>query len=186
MIKDNINNEKSNFLKIPIDLFIDNNNQVVNDMKCCLCLFVPLEPIVIKTGKEKQNHIIICKDCFTNFNYNENSLNIIGIDKKSSLSLKTLVEHRNIKCINNHLGCNWIGEYRYLETHLINECPFQEVKCIHEECDKIILRKDLIYHLTLCDFTRKRIRAKCNDCMEEFDIYIGYSSTFARVFRKIY
>ena len=66
------------------------------------------------------------------------------------------------------MGCNWIGYLSYLVSHLSNKCPFSAIKCPHNECNKIVFKKDFDSHLSQCMFPEITIKAKCKYFNKEF------------------
>ena len=168
-----IKNNKFKDLKISKDLFINISNEIFNFVKCKKCDFVPLFPIVLKRSDLEKNNDneILCRDCFIKLNSDKNfSIKINNIDKQYSSHLKSKIEKKEIKCINKNLGCKWQGEICHLESHLNNDCLFIEIKCPNNDCDKIILKKDLNEHLAQCDYIEKIIQLKCKFCNKIFDI----------------
>ena len=169
----NINSKNSELLKIPKDLFFDLTNELYNNIKCTKCNFIPLIPIVLKINSLEQNSDnfkVFCKECFTKLSLNKNNLNINNIDKQYSLYIKLLNGNCKVKCIKNKLGCKWESTLSNLESHLKDECLYSEIKCPNNDCDKILLKKDLEFHLSQCDFTEKIMKAKCKFCKNEFDM----------------
>ena len=165
-----IRNSLNNNLKIPKDLFIDISDSLYNSLKCIKCKYVPFIPIVLKNDQKSDNYNILCKDCFTKLCSEQKNTNINNIDKQYCSQVKLYIENNRVKCININKGCNWQGQPSKLELHLNNDCLYQEVKCPNNECNKIILKKDLDSHLAQCDFTEKIIKAKCNFCNELLDM----------------
>ena len=167
----NINKKNSNIQKISKDLFFDLSNELYNNIKCTKCYFIPLIPIVLKLNSLEQNsdnYEVFCKDCFTQLSLSKKNVNINNIDKQYSLNIKLLIDNCKVKCINNKSGCQWENLLSNLVSHLNDECLYSEMKCPNNECDKVILKKDLDYHLSQCDFTEKIMKAKCKFCKKEF------------------
>ena len=172
ILKNGINYINSKCIKLPIDQFISISNDEFNNIKCKSCNFIPLIPIVIKNDNLKQNseYEILCKECYTSLFINNKDISINNIDKQYSSAIKSLIENKQIKCINKNIGCNWIGELSSFESHLNDECLYQKIKCPNNECDKIIFKKDLNSHLIKCDYIKKIMKVKCNYCEGEFDL----------------
>ena len=168
-LKDNINIRRP--IKLERDLFINISNDEYNNIKCKICNFIPLLPIVIKNNniKEDSDYIILCRDCYTKFEINSKNANINNIDKQYSSIIKSFVQNKEIKCIHKNKGCNWQGKLSNLDSHLINECLFQEVNCPNDGCNKLILKKDINLHLIQCEYMKNIIKVKCNYCNEEFN-----------------
>ena len=162
-------------IKISKDLFIQINDEIFNFAKCKYCEYLPIYPIVFKNTNPKKadKNEILCKDCFEKLSKdNKQNININNIDKQYSCFLKSVVEKKEIKCINNKLGCKWKDKISNLEFHLKNECLFEEIKCPNNDCHKKIFRKDLNSHLALCEYIEKVIQLRCQFCKRIFDINV--------------
>ena len=169
-------------IKISKDLFIQINDEIFNSAKCKNCKDFPLYPIVFKNiNPEKiDNNIVLCKNCFEKLNKdNKQYININNIDKQYSYFLKSFIEQKEIKCINNKLGCKWKDKISNLEFHLKNDCLFEEIKCPNSDCNKKIFRKDLNSHLAQCEYIEKVINLRCQFCKRVFDI-----NEFSNHFKK--
>lgn len=169
-LKVNINNRMP--IKLGRDLFINILNDEFNNIKCKVCNFIPLLPFVIKNNNLKgdSDYKILCRDCYTKFEINNKNANINNIDKQYSSIVKSFVQNKELNCINKNKGCIWQGKLSNLYSHLINECLYQKVECPNDGCNKLILKKDINFHLLQCEYNKNIIKVKCNYCSEEFNL----------------
>ena len=172
VLKNGINYINSKYIKLPFGQFINLSYDEYNNIKCKSCNSIPLIPIVIKNDESKINsdYEILCKECYSNLKDNDENISIKNIDKQYSSTIKIIIQNMQIKCINENIGCKWIGELSNFESHLNDECLYQKIKCPNKECDKIIYKKDLSSHLIKCDYIKKIMKVRCNYCGGEFDL----------------
>ena len=163
-----INSKNKNTLKVPKDIIIDLNDEIYNNIKCQQCNFIPLAPIVL-TDYSLSKVSVLCRDCYLKSSSIKRNININNINKQYSLFLKSLIVKKKVKCLNYNLGCNFIGELSNLEEHLNEQCLYQKIKCSNKECNEILKRKELNYHLINCKFSNNIIKIKCNNCNKEFN-----------------
>lgn len=90
-------------------------------------------------------------------------------------SLQGRVNRLRVKCPNDSKGCSWQGQLNEVMRHITpraeagkDGCPFQVMRCRHQECTAEILRKDLPEHeKQLCDYRTYT----CKFCLDVTDTY---------------
>ena len=129
----NLTNNKNLFQpKLKVEDFLELDQMKIKDLICFLCKGVFFEPILISNGK------CFCKECFYNFNKNNQDINKEDIFLKNKYFctltyeeieknrikeisvLKDKIDNLHIYCSNKHLFCNWVGLVKEKENHLKN------------------------------------------------------------------
>ncbi|KIK44043.1 hypothetical protein CY34DRAFT_803178 [Suillus luteus UH-Slu-Lm8-n1] len=170
---------------------MDYVEQPNSNLICCICHAPFTNPTTARTCLHT-----FCRDCITTAVQHSPQCPI----DRSSLSLddlspanpivKHLVDELIIECPNRASGCTQTFQRQLLSTHVKDTCPYVEIPCSEEQCDKLILRKDVgkhqdacVYRSTQCDGCGAIIKysdlsthnsdcpsksATCSFCFEEF------------------
>ena len=139
------------------DLVINKNYLLSLDdiYKCKICYKIMINPVECETcGHNFCYNCINSSDC--PFGCKDKTI------KQSSLAIKNLLGQIRFKCPNK--GCTESFDYSKIEIHK-NECQYKLVKCPNKNCEKIMLRKDVLNHANNeCEF----LLIKCKYCNYEF------------------
>ncbi|KAG1735154.1 uncharacterized protein EDB91DRAFT_1145567 [Suillus paluster] len=170
---------------------MDYVEQPNSNLICCICH----APFTNPTSARTCLHTF-CHDCITTAVQHSPQCPI----DRSSLSLddlspanpivKHLVDELIIECPNRVSGCTQTFQRQLLSAHIKDACQYVEIPCSEEQCDKLILRKDLgkhkdacVYRSTQCDGCGVTVKysdlsihnsecpsksATCSFCFEEF------------------
>ena len=163
-----IYNNELNFVSpyqsFPENIFKNITKEEFNNSKCIYCDQISLFPKVFKQENDNDK-IIICYNCYSRLNKNNNFLNANSIDKESTIILKQIIGNYKVCCLN--FSCEWEGTLSKLKNHITSECEYQAIKCPNKGCELILLKKDLNSHLVRCLFDETFIKISCNFCKKE-------------------
>ncbi|KAG0701360.1 hypothetical protein DFH29DRAFT_1069704 [Suillus ampliporus] len=130
---------------------MDYVEQPNSNLICCICH----APFTNPTSTRTCLHTF-CYDCITVAVHHSPQCPI----DRSSLSLddllpanpivKHLVDELMIECPNRVSGCTQTFQRQLLSAHVKDACQYVEIPCSEEQCDKLILRKDLGKHEDAC------------------------------------
>ncbi|CAO3645401.1 unnamed protein product [Cunninghamella echinulata] len=71
-----------------------------------------------------------------------------------------MVNELNVYCPRSERGCDFIGQRQYMDQHLNNDCLYAYQPCQLEECQELVLKKDLNSHISTC----KHRETECKMC----------------------
>ena len=154
----------SSYKSFPENIFKNITKEEYNNSKCFYCDQISLFSKVFKQQNDKDK-IIVCYNCFSRLNKNNNFFNINSIDKESTFILKQIIGNYKVSCLN--FNCKWEGTFSKLKDHIQLECQYQPIKCPNKGCHLILLKKDLNSHLMQCLFDETYIKINCNFCKNE-------------------
>lgn len=75
------------------------------------------------------------------------------------LPLNNLIQRLSVRCQESD-QCNWMGKCSEWEAHILNDCLFVTVNCVHTHCTFKDKRKSIEKHQNDCHFAT----VTCNDC----------------------
>jgi hypothetical protein len=144
--------------------FTPESSKIASQFICMLCKDICFEPFNIPNGD-----CFICKKCYNIYEKDQNAfpqLSQILQDQKPLKidSLVRVIYNLKVKCKNRDKGCTSQGTVQCIQTHMNNECEYQDIQCPNLGCQEIFIRQQLKEHLIKCDF-RNEI---CNDCKLSF------------------
>jgi hypothetical protein len=95
------------------------------------------------------------------------------VQEKSLTYKRQLVDELIIECPNRASGCMQTFQRQLLSAHIKDTCQYVEMPCSEEQCDKLILRKDVGKHQDACVYRS----TQCDGC----GATIKYSDLSVRV-----
>ncbi|XP_075526559.1 E3 ubiquitin-protein ligase NRDP1-like [Dermacentor variabilis] len=108
---------------------------VVSAKSCCLSCF----------------HIV-CEECLEDAN--KAAVTVCWIDKQNlnaspcTPALKSMLEKKNVRCLNVGSGCNYTGYLGDLNHHLSKDCALYRKECC--KCEESMAFKELVGHFRTC------------------------------------
>ncbi|KAF7728920.1 hypothetical protein EC973_005315 [Apophysomyces ossiformis] len=149
------------------DLRSLNYVDIINaNLICCICQTPFIDPVVSPCGHT------FCETCIYQA---VEAAGLCPIDR-SSLAMSDLqpavkiivnmVNELTVQCPRNEYGCNHTGQRQFIENHVKQDCQYTFTPCQMNECKELILKKDLINHIssciyrsTECTMCKKKMRA---------------------------
>ena len=118
--------------------FLDTATNVLEELKCPICLELVSDPVQTSCGH------LFCGKCITG------TLNC-PVDRKRFTKTADHFNRRRlgnfrVLCPNSAKGCEWEGELRSAEEHTATTCEYQLVRC-HGGCAEELERRKLDLHL---------------------------------------
>ena len=118
--------------------FLDTATNVLEELKCPICLELVSNPVQTSCGH------LFCGKCITS------TVNC-PVDRKRFTKTtdhfnKRRLGNFRVLCPNSEKGCEWEGELRAAEEHTATTCENQAVKC-HRGCAEEMERRQLDLHL---------------------------------------
>jgi hypothetical protein len=162
-----------------------------SNLICCICHAPFTNPTTTRTCLHT-----FCHDCIAvavqhspQCPIDRSSLSFDDLSPANPI-VKHLVDELIIECPNRASGCMQTFQRQLLSAHIKDTCQYVEIPCSEEQCDKLILRKDVgkhqdacVYRSTQCDGCGATIKysdlsahnsecpsksATCSFCFEEF------------------
>jgi hypothetical protein len=162
-----------------------------SNLICCICHAPFTNPTTTRTCLHT-----FCHDCIAvavqhspQCPIDRSSLSLDDLSPANPI-VKHLVDELIIECPNRASGCTQTFQRQLLSAHIKDTCQYVEIPCSEEQCDKLILRKDVgkhqdacVYRSTQCDGCGATIKysdlsahnsecpsksATCSFCFEEF------------------
>jgi hypothetical protein len=84
-----------------------------------------------------------------------------------------VIKETSVFCTNRQLFCSWEGKSSTLTFHLDSDCPKENICCLHDRCESIVMRENLLYHTENCAF-RKVNCEYCEDKVAFIDRAVHY------------
>ncbi|KAI8478484.1 PREDICTED: TNF receptor-associated factor 6-like [Branchiostoma belcheri] len=148
---------------IELDVFVESQTSEIEELKCCICMNVLLDPVY---GTHCNSHQFCracirewirtraanCPLCRTPMRFTD-----VGTDHSANRKVMKLVA----KCSNgvvDGVKCDWRGPYGNLAHHE-RRCSFKKVTCEH--CEMILERHQHLPHLGVCP----KMEQPCEDCL---------------------
>ncbi|KAG1895572.1 uncharacterized protein F5891DRAFT_1058084 [Suillus fuscotomentosus] len=170
---------------------MDYVEQPNSNLICCICHAPFTNPTTARTCLHT-----FCHDCIAvavqhspQCPIDRSSLSLDDLSPANPI-VKHLVDELIIECPNRVSGCTQTFQRQLLSAHVKDTCLYVEIPCSEEQCDKLILRKDVgkhkdacVYRSTQCDGCGTTIKysdlsthnsecpsksAMCSFCFEEF------------------
>ncbi|KAG1788016.1 uncharacterized protein HD556DRAFT_1405973 [Suillus plorans] len=170
---------------------MDYVEQPNSNLICCICHAPFTNPTTARTCLHT-----FCHDCIAvavqhspQCPIDRSSLSLDDLSPANPI-VKHLVDELIIECPNRVSGCTQTFQRQLLSAHVKDSCLYVEIPCSEEQCDKLILRKDVgkhkdacVYRSTQCDGCGTTIKysdlsthnsecpsksAMCSFCFEEF------------------
>ena len=70
------------------------------------------------------------------------------------------MDELHVECPQRSFGCSYTCQRQWLATHVKDECQFVEVRCYQDQCEEVVLRKDVGKHTDTCE----RRMVQCEAC----------------------
>ena len=122
------------------------SDELPDDLECPLCLQIFCNPTLTSCGHH------FCQACIDRVIQQNKPCPIC-----KELNFKVFLDkslHRRVSGVRVHCnmkvkGCVWIGELKYLKSHIDGDCGFVEIACEYGYvgCMETILRKDMCNHM---------------------------------------
>lgn len=152
------------FRKISIDDFTLNTQNEIRNFTCSICGFIILNPVC------DQNSHLFCNECVIEYITNEIPCPVsntchLSLESISEVPIITnILMSKEIKCLNEIKGCNWIGFFSLLSNHLSSQCLKQDVQCTYlvNGCDVTLLREKANEHVINCPYRTIKCKNKCS------------------------
>ena len=144
--------------------FTPESSKIASQFICILCKGICFEPFNIPN-----EDCFICQKCYNIYEKEQNAFPQLShiLQNQKPLKIDSLVRviyNLKVKCKNRDKGCTSQGTVQCIQTHMNNECEYQDIHCPNVGCQEIFIRQQLKEHLVKCDF-RNEI---CNDCKLSF------------------
>ncbi|KAF8520417.1 hypothetical protein BU17DRAFT_46668 [Hysterangium stoloniferum] len=135
--------------------------KINSNLICCICHTPFIEPTVTTTCSHT-----FCKACITQ------ALVITPqcpVDRSpladndlqpSNPIIRNLVDELIVECPQRSFGCSHTCQRQLLATHLKDDCLFVKALCCEDDCDEMMLRKDIKRHAVSCE---RRV-VQCDAC----------------------
>ena len=139
-------------LKLPQERLLSQTN--IEALRCVICHEISFLP------SECQNcQNIFCSECVTSWRQIKNicPLNCKGEFKIKPIhnTLKEILLGLKLYCVNNPIGCPFIGTMVEILIHERKSCEYTMVVCVNSPaCKQAIPRKDFANHVLKCVFTK--------------------------------
>ncbi|KAH7920789.1 hypothetical protein BV22DRAFT_1073414 [Leucogyrophana mollusca] len=144
-------NVKSNWLLI-LDLSIMNYTEPLNNnLVCCICHVPFTNPTTTKTCMHT-----FCYDCIVEAVRHSPQCpvdrSLLSLDDlvPANPIVKHLVDELIVECPHRSAGCTHTCQRQLLASHVKDACQYIQVPCSEDDCDQVILRKDLGKHADVC------------------------------------
>lgn len=137
------------------------------EYECPICQLAFRDPVQIEDCGHR-----FCQSCLQELKRRQGSPCLCPLDRKPFSSSKVFIDKAAkravlslaVKCVNWKRKCDWTGDLIYAEDHL-KTCAFEEVHCTNPECNEVLTRRTLQYHLV--SKCRWRI-VSCHFCSEMY------------------
>ncbi|XP_065656699.1 TNF receptor-associated factor 6-like isoform X2 [Hydra vulgaris] len=138
-------------------------HELSDEHECPVCKMALREPILTACGhrfclscseeiRKINKGVFICPLDKTNLKYEQTFL-----DK----AVERVILQLKVKCNNYLNNCQWTGELRAINNHLIF-CEYQEVKCLNKRCSTSLMSKELCDHMETKCIYRSITCQHCN------------------------
>ncbi|KAG2150893.1 hypothetical protein DEU56DRAFT_778938 [Suillus clintonianus] len=147
---------------------MDYVEQPNSNLICCICHAPFTNPTTARTCLHT-----FCHDCIITAVQHSPQCPIdrspLSLDDLSPANpiVKHLVDELIIECPKRVSGCTQTFQRQLLSAHVKDACQYVEIPCSEEQCDKLILRKDVGKHQDACVYRS----TQCDGC----DATIKYS-----------
>ena len=147
---------------LELEDFLPENRVSILEYICPICKGVLLDP-----QQDKKGHVF-CKRCIELHLLTSNKCPVddheLSKDKIDSiLFIINILEKQSVYCKNRLRECDWKGNLRLLEPHLVNDCMKQFLNCPNDGCTIKVIRQDLQIHLENCNYRL----VKCDYCQKD-------------------
>ncbi|KAF4567522.1 hypothetical protein EYR40_006524 [Pleurotus pulmonarius] len=141
--------------------YVDSPN---SNLTCCICRAPFVKPVTTRTCMHT-----FCYDCIIQALQHSPHC---PVDRSSLVQddllpsdpiIRSLVDELIIECTNLPIGCTETFQRQLLESHLKDACQYTEVTCGEDECNEVVLRKDVGKHAHDC---AHRV-LQCEGCQAE-------------------
>ena len=139
-----------------LEFFTEESQETVRDFVCYLCGGIYYDPKVDSCGHT------FCNQCITNFLQNHDFCPVNGTKDfklNTITSITKLVNRQSLFCKNKLKGCSFNGLIMYYAEH---KCDWELVNCENENCEFVIIRKDIMDHSVVSEFRK----IQCQDCTQ--------------------
>ena len=147
--------------------FVDTLIELLEELKCAICLELVSDPVQTSCGH------LFCGKCIKR-------TNTCPIDRKQFTSHPDNFNDRRVrnfkvKCPKEGRGCQWQGELGDADKHTNTNCDYQMVKCDNERCNVKVERRQLTRHRQSGCLHRMYKCPHCSDSKE--DTYLEVTTT---------
>ena len=148
--------------------FLDTATNVLEELKCPICLELVSDPVQTSCGH------LFCGKCIIN---TQNC----PVDRKRFTKTtdhfnKRRLGNFRVLCPNSEKGCEWEGELRAAEDHTATTCEYQVVRC-HRGCAEEMERRRLGVHLQESCGCRQYVCPHCTHIGTYDDIITSHFTT---------
>lgn len=158
---------------LKLEDFTEQSQIIAKDYICPLCEGVYLDPSIDLCGH------ISCEKCLQCF---DSTLTKCPFTNQSLPSRPTkvkvmaaIIDKQTMYCPNKKKGCNWEGQVKEFQKHILNDCIKQFIKCSMEGCNVEVLPEEFETHLKDCNY--RSIQCKyCNDSYSLIQLDNHYQS----------
>ncbi|KAI8088699.1 uncharacterized protein BX664DRAFT_295992 [Halteromyces radiatus] len=159
---------------ISIDLksvtYVDNVN---SNLVCCICQYPFVNPLVSPCGHTFcETCIYQALDSCSQCPIDRSPLCLPDLEPAVKI-IVNMVNELLIYCPRKERGCDFIGQRQYMEHHMNNDCLYVFQSCQLQECQELILKKDLHSHVSTCKY-RETVCKMCKKKMPAFELEDHY------------
>ncbi|KAI8340089.1 hypothetical protein BC941DRAFT_419350 [Chlamydoabsidia padenii] len=145
--------------------YVDNVN---SNLICCICQYPFIDPVVSPCGHT------FCETCiYQAINTSPHcpidrlALKVTDLEPAVKI-ISNMVNELLIHCPRADRGCDFIGQRQYMEHHhMDSDCQYAFQPCQLQECQELVLKKDLHSHVSTC----KHRETECKMCKKKMPAF---------------